>query len=392
MKQRTGGASAIQAEKPASSATRRPVRQRSVLKPTDRGRQVTRLLDLLRSLERARYGLTVAEILEQGILTCSQRTVYRDLRDLMSAGFPIEQDDSRFSLKGPTLSTEPLQSSQLLALLLAEDLLTPLQGSPLQLELSALGDSLRARLTPVGRTWLESVRANLTVTQRAPSLALSNAGLEELQEALVGEQVLRIEYAAPDKPIQARDVEPHLLWCRGDSPYLVAYCRRAEAFRIFALQRIKSAVRLEDTFERREDFNPDEYVRRGFGAYHGETHRVLVRFSSEVSHLAHERTWHASQQITRHAHGADLEMTVEGIPEVAAWIAGFGGKVQALEPPLLRSRVRELHQAGLDAHHGEPKVDATEPSRAARTPAKKRRAGKSSARPARLTPDDTAGA
>ncbi len=372
-----------------SAKGKRPIRKRSVLKPTARGRQVTRLFDLLRALERTRYGLTVNELIEQLLPECSERTVYRDLRDLMSAGFPIETDGSRYFVRGSHLASEPLQSSQVLALLLAEDFFSPLRSSPIYNELSELRHSLRARLTPVGRKWLDTVRATMMATQHVPTLSLSADGLEEIQEALITDQLLRIEYAAPEKPVQPRIVEPHLLWCRRDSPYLVAYCHQAEAFRLFALQRIRSARRLEETFERRDDFDPEEYVARGFGAYHGEPHDIVIRFSSEVAHLAHERTWHPSQRITKHDGGVDLEMTAEGLPEIAAWIASFGGKVQAIEPPELLTRVREIHEAGLAAQR---RQSSREPSRATDSSSETPRTTAQQAAQQQLTSDDTEGA
>src|SRR6188768_2507387 len=53
----------------------------------ERGRQVVRLLRIVRALEAARYGLTVQQLIEQAVLDCSERTVYRDLDHLAQVGF-----------------------------------------------------------------------------------------------------------------------------------------------------------------------------------------------------------------------------------------------------------------------------------------------------------------
>ncbi len=338
-------------ERAENGTNLRGVRRRSILQPTDRGRQVTRLLDILRALESAHLGLTVEQLLEQLRLNSSQRTVYRDLDHLETAGFPIERHGSRFVVSGRALASETLPPSQILSLLLAEDFLSPLQGSAIQKDLSTLRESLRSRLSWKGRAWIDAVRSTIAATTRAPALQLTPQALDALQEALVVEQLLCIEYAAPDKPTQCRIVEPHLLNCEGDDAYLVAYCQEARAFRTFALQRIRSAELLDDTFERRSDFDPTQYVGGSFGAFHGAAHEVLLRFHADVAHLAHERRGHNSQTVSQWADGSvDVRMTAEGLSEIAAWVASFGGQVRALAPEELRSSVRRLHEAGLQAH------------------------------------------
>jgi hypothetical protein len=47
--------------------------------------------------------------------------------------------------------------------------------------------------------------------------------------------------------------------------------------------------------------------------------------------------------------GVRLTMTAAGLPEVAAWIASFGGKVTAVAPEGLIGAVRALHEGGIAA-------------------------------------------
>lgn len=314
----------------------------------ERGRQVVRLLDLLRTLEGARRGLTVKELLGQPGISCSERTIYRDLDHLAQAGFQVLQEEGRFRVMGPSIRSEALRPSQLLSLLIAGDCMAPWRGLGVETDLRALIHSLQARLTPEGRRWVGECKNSVAVTYRSANLALNTKSVEAIENAIVIEQCLRIDYAAPGRPAQSRIIEPHLLWQHTEQAYLVAFCREARAWRTFALCRIQSAELLDNEFERRADFDACEYVHQGFGAFHGPAHRVVLRFLPPVAHLPQERRFHPTQQVTEQADGSvELTMTAGGLPEIAAWLAGFGGKVMVVEPPELRELVRKIHAEGL---------------------------------------------
>lgn len=314
------------------------------------GKQVVRLLNILRALEGARHGLTAREVLDQLELDCGIRTVYRSLGQL-EAVFPLVKEGPRWRIDDKALAAEPLQPSQALALLVVEDLLQPLAGHEVVEVIRSLRSSVRARLKPDGRAWVDEFRRTLALTLQAPVHGVDPKLLEKAGEACIQEQCLHISYAAPNKRPESRIVEPHLVWKSGGKAYLVAYCRKAEGFRTFAVQRIRRADLLDEEFDRRADFDESEYVTRGFGVLHGPVHEVTVHFTASVAHLARERLWHPTQQIAELPDGScDVHLRAAGILEIAAWIASFGGKLRAVSPPELVDAVRDLHAAGLEAH------------------------------------------
>lgn len=317
----------------------------------DRGRQVVRLLRLVRTLEAARRGFTVQELIDHAELDCSERTVYRDLEHLAQVGFQVVHEDGRYRIHGDTLRSDPLRPSQVLALLLAEDLFAPLRGQEIASELSALIDLLKARLNPRARAWVEEMRSLFAVSLHGAALPADQKIAQVISKAQAVEQCLRIEYEKPGEAIGARVVEPHLLWFHDSKTYLVAYCRRAESFRSFALPRIRHAELLDETFDKRPDFDASEFTRRGFGVLHGDPYAIVLQLRPSIAHLATERSWHPTQSSTPLADGSvELRMTVAGLPEVAAWVASFGGKMRAIAPPELVQLVREVHEAGLREH------------------------------------------
>lgn len=358
--------------------------------PLARGRQVNRQMSILRLLENARRGLTIAELHEALDDGCSLRTVYRDVEQLQRGGFRLSEEAGRWSAYGDTeqLKSCPLQPSEVLALLLSEDLLPPASTGALGVALQQLRERLMARLTPAGRGLVKELRLSHLATHAVPlrveQSANHNRVLEAIEDASGREHCLRLVYETPGKPAMERVVEPHLFWAHAGRPYLVAYCRASHEFRTFAVQRIRSAEVLDEPFERRAEFEARNFVQRGFGMLQGEPHAISVAFTAEVAHLATERLWHPTQHVTEGPDGSVvLHLRAAGLPEVAAWVASFGGKVRVLTPEPLVHAVRALHESGLAACERGENADGNEREAGA----KSGRARKSRTEAGRLTSD-----
>jgi predicted DNA-binding transcriptional regulator YafY len=318
---------------------------------------VVRLLTILRLLDNARRGMTAQELTHALEDSCTLRTVYRDVQHLEQAGFPVASEEGRVFIdraradRGSGLGF-PLQPAEVLSLLLTEDLMAPLSESTLFQSLDELRQRLAAHLTPQGRQWVSELRTQLRATLAAPArLKEHGATLDVVEDAIGKEQCLKLSYASPGSEHSDRTVEPHLLWYHAGRAYLVGYCRQRQGFRTFAIQRIAAAALLEETFERRAEFDVDQFTRYGFGVLHGQVHDIVVELSAEVAHLARERVWHDTQHVEElEGGGVRLSFRAAGVPEIAAWLAGFGGKARAVAPAALVDAVVELHVAGIERH------------------------------------------
>ena len=272
----------------AKSARAKALNVRSI----ERGKQVLRLFAILRALENSRRGLTMLELHEVLEEQCTPRTVYRDVELLQQSGFPLVIEDSRVKLDqdAQRLRATPLRAHELFALMLTKDLLEPIATTPMGACHDALVTRLSACLTPQGRQLVAEHRSLLRATYAAPpDHDGDEAVLSVIENAYETEQCLRLTYAAPNKPLSERVVEPHLFWMHGGRPYLVAYCREAGEFRTFALQRVRSAKLLDETFERRTDFDPQSFIERGFSVFQSDVHTFVVEFDPSIAHLAHEQ-------------------------------------------------------------------------------------------------------
>jgi predicted DNA-binding transcriptional regulator YafY len=91
--------------------------------------------------------------------------------------------------------------------------------------------------------------------------------------------------------------------------------------------------------------------RPALGAVGRGGYAARIRFGAESARTVRARTWHATQVI--HAlPGGGVEMTlrVRDEWEIARWVLSWGGYAWVIEPPRLKSRVREMAREILGRH------------------------------------------
>lgn len=317
-----------------------------------RGAQLLRQWRLLRTLEGARRGLSAAELRDAIDADCSARTVYRDLELLLEVGFPITNESGqwRFLESGEGSWVVPINPTEVMALMLTEDLLAPTEGSWVAEPLLKLRGRLSAMMTPTGRRYCAELRrSNVATVFGAGRYGAKRAEIEAIHEAVEKQHRLRIRYQTPGKVPEARRIDPYCTWFASGRMYLVAFCHTAEDIRTFSVQRVETAEVLDEPFDPDPAFDPAAFTRKGFGVFHGPTYRVTIDFSKRVAHLIRERRYHASQEVSERGQGVRLKMEAAGLPEIAAWVAGFGGDARAIAPPELVKAVAHLHREGLRA-------------------------------------------
>lgn len=317
----------------------------------DRGRQLIRQWKLLQILECLRAGATLQALHERIDEPCVERTLRRDLEALQAAGFPIRNEDGRWRLerKGAGAWSVPVQPTMVIGLLVAEHLL---EGSPLAGSLRDLRGRVEALLTPGGRSWCQRLGRRFAVAQPAP-VRVRDEVEEAVDRAIQESRRLRIRYWSASSGETLRTIEPLILWHAQGGVYVYGWDDRSGERRMFALQRIRQAEVLDDRFESDPDVDAAAHLRNAFHVMTGPVHRMEIWFSPRVAHLLRERAWHPSQRLEEAGGGGvRATFTMAGLPEVARWLAGFGGDARVIAPLTLAREVEELHRAGLEASAG----------------------------------------
>ena len=186
----------------------------------------------------------------------------------------------------------------------------------------------------------------VTVSRHADLAATADADhLSKIRDALREHHVIRIAYRRSGATAATeRDVRPHALVAANGAWYLVAHCEKANAIRIFRLDRMTMVESRHTSFEPSPDFSLDRVVKDGRVFTAPEATTMRVRYSPRIARWIAEREGRAPD--------ADGSITVEHPLADHAWavrhVLQYGADAEVLEP----ASVREALAARLRAMLG----------------------------------------
>ena len=232
-------------------------------------RRADRLFQIIQLLRRRRTVTTAAQIAAR--LEISERTVYRDIRDLVLAGTPIEGEAGVGYRIRPGYDLPPLMfdREEIQALVLGARIVRQF-GDP---ALARASDAILAKVASVLPKELEPLLAETKLF--VPSVLSGNRsadGLAIAREALVTRRRLRFRYANERGDASERTVRPLGVFFWGRTWTLAAWCEMRTAFRNFRADRISDPM-LGDAF----DDEPGRTLRDLLAQYGPEAVKLLDR-------------------------------------------------------------------------------------------------------------------
>jgi predicted DNA-binding transcriptional regulator YafY len=220
-----------------------------------RADRLFQIIELLRG-RRLTTARTLAERLE-----VSERTIYRDVRDLMLSGVPIEGEAGVGYVlrKGFDLPPLMFDREELEALVLGARFVQTWGGS-------ALSEAARRALVKIEAVLPVDRRQDL---RRSRLFALDfnvppqlTATMDAAREAINRRQVLRIGYRREDGETSSREVRPLALYFWGAVWTLAAWCELRRDFRNFRVDRISDAAVAGRTFVDEPGKTLEDFLRR----------------------------------------------------------------------------------------------------------------------------------
>ncbi|OAM87232.1 hypothetical protein AW736_24800 [Termitidicoccus mucosus] len=293
-------------------------------------------------------------------LEVSEKTVRRDLEYMRdSLGLPVEYDGARrgFYYSG-TVESFPLvkiSEGELLGLLVARQAAEAFRGTPFAGTIEGALKKLAAGLTDEVSVRAEDLGAAISFRNKgatrmdADFLRTSAVAAQ----AVLAREELEFLYIKPlAREAARRRVQPYHLACLHGLWYLVGWDLAREGWRMFGVTRMREARATGKGFGRKSDFSPEKFFGGSFGLWKsGRETRVRVHFDAYTSALARERFWHESQEIFEQKDGTlEMELTVGGLDEAAAWVLGFAGGARAVRPAGFVEAVRAAAKRVAEAH------------------------------------------
>jgi len=220
-------------------------------------RRADRLFQIVQILQHRRV-TTAARIAER--LQVSERTVYRDIRDLSLSGVPIEGEagvgyrlGKDFELPPLMFNVEEIQALVLGARMVeswADDGLKRAAQSALEKVEAALPEAERGR---VHHTSLFSLSFHV------PDAMRDNLGV--LRVAIDDRRKVSVRYTDKYKQVTERSLCPLGLYFWGSTWTLGAWCELREDYRNFRLDRMETVQPQQSTFEYVSPLTLEDYVR-----------------------------------------------------------------------------------------------------------------------------------
>jgi len=208
-------------------------------------RRADRLFQIVQHL-RGRRLTTAAQL--AGWLEVSERTVYRDIRDLAGSGVPVEGEAGVGYRLRPGFDLPPIMfTMDEVEALVAGARMMETWGGP------ALGSHARSAMAKIALALPAARREEIERTKLfapgflAPKDAV--AGLETVRQAILQRRKLHIEYVDGANRASTRTLVPLALNFWATTWSVAAWCESREDFRVFRLDRIRSLEMGDERFE-----------------------------------------------------------------------------------------------------------------------------------------------
>ncbi len=207
-------------------------------------RRADRLFQIVQML-RGRRLATAAMLAER--LGVSERTIYRDIRDLSLSGIPVEGEAGIGYRLDAHFDAPPLMFSahEVEALIAGMRLLKTWGGGALAGAAESAQEKLIAALPHERRITAETSRIF------APDFGgrdAVRAFFDQMHTAIIKRHVLRIDYADEQSRHSRRNVQPLGLFFWGQVWLLGAWCEKRRDYRCFRLDRCQQVEILDRSF------------------------------------------------------------------------------------------------------------------------------------------------
>jgi predicted DNA-binding transcriptional regulator YafY len=219
-------------------------------------RRADRLFEIIQMLRSRRF-MTAAQL--AGELEVSERTIYRDVSDLIVTGVPITGEagvgytlDRKFDLPPLMFNAEEIE-----ALILGSRIVQSWADPD-------LASAAHSALTKIEAVLPEPLRINIVESALfAPRIMPDTAVTSNLavtRRAVNDRYKLGFRYTRADGESTSRTVHPLGLFYWGYSWTMVGWCETRDDFRNFRLDRMEQLVRRDEKFEDVEGRSLNDYL------------------------------------------------------------------------------------------------------------------------------------
>lgn len=288
--------------------------------------QVNRLFEIIYILLENNI-VTAKELAER--FEVSQRTIYRDIEILSTAGIPV------YMSKGKGGGISILPNFILNKAILTEEEKSEILSSIRAVNAISFNDSepekvLRKLNNILGENdsdWIEVDFSNWANAEREKETFYN------LKSAILSKKVVRFDYSSGKGENINREVCPLKLYFKGQSWYVYGYCRIRNDYRFFKLRRIKDLYISEERFNIKAPKN----IRKEDNIFNDEFITLKMRISSKMAYRIYDEF-----EYFKKLDDGSFIVTIE-YPKgewLFSYISSFGEECEVLEPQEMRKEIK----------------------------------------------------
>ena len=180
------------------------------------------------------------------------------------------------------------------------------------------------------------------VVRQHPRYKMNLNTLNVISDALKAYKYLGFSYMNNKGEEAVLKIQPYGI-IYGEKTYLLGYNEEKQGFRYYLLHKIKDPVVIDEYFDRDENFNLKDYLKKSFGVYQEKPMKIKLLFSKEVQESIQDYNLHPSQKMKVNADGTTtVTFEAGGRYEICWHLFRWGDKVKILEPIELKETYKEL--------------------------------------------------
>lgn len=289
--------------------------------------QVNRLFEIIYILLEKKL-VTAKELAER--FEVSQRTIYRDIETLSTAGIPVYMSKGKgggisilpeFILNKAVLTEE--EKLEILSSIRAFNAISFNAEEPEKV-LRKLNNILGENDTD----WIEVDFSHWGNAEKEKQT------FNNLKSAILSKKIVSFDYMSGKGENINREVYPLKLYFKGQSWYMYGYCKIRDDYRFFKLRRIKDLCISKETFNLKAPVN----IIKEDNIYEGEFVTLKMRISSKMAY----RVYDEFENFKKLQDGSFIaEIKYPKGQWIFSYISSFGEECEVLEPEEVRKEVKE---------------------------------------------------
>jgi predicted DNA-binding transcriptional regulator YafY len=273
----------------------------------------------------------------------SLRTVYRDVRALEEAGVPIGAEAGiGYFLEDYHLPPVMFTNEEASSLLFGAKLVSKMADASLYESFESALYKIKSVLKRAEKEHLEDLDTRIAVINRRRQTPFSEHLLNQIQQAIVRQQVLCIDYISNyQREATQREIEPIGLVHYSSHWHLIAFCRLRNDYRDFRTDRIQNLNNTEKFFKKQNLLTLQAYLEQLRTQENLEEAVVWVHRGAAVFMQEQKYSWGFLSEET---HGKYIKMTfmTQYFEGMGRWLLTYGKHVTVESPPKLQDMMRNL--------------------------------------------------